>query len=86
MLWPEIWAAIKLVMTVLPGEVNLVALENVAWQVFEKGWTKGAFLTAVLANATEVFPDARSRPFLIVVVQAMLDLINAAAFKPGVFP
>lgn len=83
MVWTTIWAAVKLIFTTLPGEVNFVTLEQIAWSVFEKGWTKGAFLTAVIAQAIAVFPDSRSRPFLTLVTQAMLDLVNAAQPKPA---
>lgn len=78
MLWTELWAAVKLLFSMLPGEINFSVLYEIAWNVFNSGWTKGAFLKAVLVDAVLVFPDARTRPVAVLVLQAMLDLINAA--------
>ncbi len=76
MIWAEIFAAIKLFMAVLPSEVNMLAVESTAWAVYQAGWTKGAFLTAVIADAFDIFPNAVTRPWAVAVLQALLDLEN----------
>jgi hypothetical protein len=74
MVWAEVWLAIKFVFNSLPGEVDFGLLEQVAWQVFQAGWSKVAFLKAVLAAQATLFPDARTRPLLVGLLEALLAL------------
>jgi hypothetical protein len=86
MLWPEILAAVKLFLSIIPAEVDFGAATQDAYNVFLAGWSKGAFLKALIADQVKVFPDVRTRPFAVLVLQSILDLIGAGQAPAAPLP
>jgi hypothetical protein len=72
--WNLIWEAVKFIFHALPGEVNFPLLEQIAWQVYQGGWSKKAFLSSALAEQAKLFPDARTRSLIVLVLEGLLSL------------
>lgn len=65
------WDYLKLLLTLLPGELNL----DEAFKAFSEAEAKGGGLyvviDAILANSAKVFPNALTRPIAVLALQAI---------------